>query len=378
MRVGIPAETSPDERRVAMVPSVVAAVTGLGAEVAVQAGAGASAGFSDDAYRQAGATIVKTVAEVLGKSDVVAKLQGPSLKEARALGEGSALIALFSPARMADVVKVLTDRRITSFSLELLPRTTRAQAMDALSSQATVAGYRSVLVAAGRLPRFFPMLMTAAGTVPPAKVLILGAGVAGLQAIATAKRLGAVVSAYDVRAAARGEVESLGAKFIDLGLETAEGTGGYAAEQAEEQQRRQREAMTAFVAEADVVITTAQIPGRPAPVLLTGDMVSAMRPGSVVVDLASDTGGNVEVSVRGEEVDHGGVAVLGLANPASALATHASQMYARNIANLLKLVVSEGAFTPDFEDDIVAGTCVTRGGEIVHEPTRAALEGAPA
>jgi len=359
-----------------MVPAVAAAVIGTGHELVVQSGAGMAAGYRDADYQAAGAALASSAAEVLGGSDMVLKVQVPSVEEARTMREGAALIALFSPGRRLDEVRALAGRRVTSFSLELLPRTTRAQSMDALSSQSTVAGYRSVLIAASRLPRFLPMFMTAAGTVPPAKFLILGAGVAGLQAISTARRLGAVVSAFDVRAASKGEVESLGAKFVDLQLDTAEGTGGYAAEQAEEAQRRQREALAPFVAASDVVITTAQIPGRPAPVLVTAEMMQGMRAGSVVIDLASDTGGNVEVSRPGEEIDHDGVAVIGVSNPASALPTHASQLYARNVANLLALMTKDGAFVPDYEDDIVAATCVTRDGEVVHGPTRE-LTGAP-
>ena len=359
-----------------MVPAVATAVIGAGHELVVQAGAGTAAGYPDADYQAAGATLAPTAAEVLGGSDMVLKVQIPSIEEAAAMREGATLIALFSPGRRLDEVRALAARRVTSFSLELLPRTTRAQSMDALSSQSTVAGYRGVLIAANRLPRFLPMFMTAAGTVPPAKFLILGAGVAGLQAISTARRLGAVVSAYDVRAASKGEVESLGAKFVDLHLGTAEGSGGYAAEQAEEAQRRQREALAPFVAASDVVITTAQIPGRPAPVLVTAEMMQGMRAGSVVVDLASDSGGNVEVSRPGEEIDRDGVSVIGVSNPASALPTHASQLYARNVANLLALMTKDGAFVPDYEDDIVAATCVTRDGEVVHGPTRE-LTGAP-
>ncbi len=370
MKVGIPTETQPGENRVAMVPAVAGSVIAAGHQLVVQSGAGTASGYPDADYQAAGATVVPSGAEVLGGSDMILKVQVPSMAEAGALREGAALIALFSPGRRLDEVRALAGRRVTSFSLELLPRTTRAQSMDALSSQSTVAGYRGVLIAANRLPRFLPMFMTAAGTVAPAKFLILGAGVAGLQAISTARRLGAVVSAYDVRAASKGEVESLGAKFVDLQLGTAEGAGGYAAEQAEETQRRQREALAPFVAASDVVITTAQIPGRPAPVLETAEMMKGMRAGSVVVDLASDTGGNVEVSRPGEEVDHDGVAVIGVSNPASALPTHASQLYARNLANLLALMTKDGAFVPDYEDDIVAATVVTRDGEVVHGPTR--------
>lgn len=357
-----------------MVPSVAASVLSAGHELLVEAGAGLAAGLADGDYVEAGAGLASSAEEVWGQADIVLKVQGPTSAEVAATREGGALVALFSPGRNLEEVRALSARGVTSFSLELLPRTTRAQSMDALSSQATVSGYRAVLVAAHRLSRFLPMFMTAAGTVPPAKVLVLGAGVAGLQAIATARRLGAVVTAYDVRAAAKGEVESLGARFVELGLGTAEGTGGYAAEQADEAQRRQQDALGPFIAQADIVLTTAQIPGRPAPLLMTGAMVAGMKPGSVVVDLASDSGGNVEISRPGEEIDHGGVTVIGLSNPASALATHASQMYARNVANLLALLSRDGMFAPDFEDDIVAGTCVTHNGQILHGPTRSLAE----
>jgi H+-translocating NAD(P) transhydrogenase subunit alpha len=371
VKVGIPKETQTGENRVAMVPAVAASVIAAGHQLTVQSGAGVAAGFSDDDYRGAGVAVAASVGETLAGSDIVLKVQVPSTQEVGSLPQGGALIGLFSPGRKLDEVKALAARGVTSFSLELLPRTTRAQSMDALSSQSTVAGYRGVLIAANRLPRFLPMFMTAAGTVPPAKFLVLGAGVAGLQAIATAKRLGAVVSAFDVRAASKGEVESLGAKFVDLGLDTtsAEGTGGYAAEQAEEAQRRQQEALAPLVAGSDVVITTAQIPGRPAPVLVTAEMMKGMKAGSVVVDLASDSGGNVEVSRPGQEIDHDGVAVIGVSNPASALPTHASALYARNLANLLALLSKDGAFVPDYEDDIVAAACVTRDGRVVHGPT---------
>ena len=367
MRLGIPTETLPGENRVAVVPGVLAALTGAGHEVVVQAGAGAAAGFPDGAYVDAGGTIVPTAGEVLGSSDAVLKVQGPTPEEADLVRESATLVALFSPGRSLEAVRILAARRVTTHSLELLPRTTRAQSMDALSSQSTVAGYRAVLIAAGRLHRFFPMLMTAAGTVPPAKVLVLGAGVAGLQAIATARRLGAVVMAYDVRAAAEGEVRSLGARFLALGLAAVEGAGGYAGELGEAAQTAQHAALAPHLTEADVVITTAQIPGRPAPLLVTKDMVDRMRPGSVVVDLSSDTGGNVEISQAGREIDHYGVAVIGVANPASDLPTHASQMYARNLVSLVLLMTKDGAIEPDWSDDILSATCVTRAGEVLYK-----------
>jgi len=360
---------------VAMVPAVIPTLTKAGHSVVVESGAGAGAGIPDEAFVEAGAEIRPGAAAVLGQAEMVLKVQAPSQPEIGAIPGGAMMVALFAPGRNAPVVRALAERGVSAHSLELLPRTTRAQSMDALSSQSTVAGYRGVLMAATRLPRFFPMFMTAAGTVPPAKVLVLGAGVAGLQAIATARRLGAVVSAYDVRSAARGEVESLGGRFVDLGLGSADGAGGYAAEQTEDAQQAQRDALMPHLAGADVVLATAQIPGRPAPLLVTAPMLAAMNPGSVVIDLASDSGGNVEGSDPAAEVDIGGVAVIGVANPASGLATHASQLYARNLANFVALVSSDGALVPDYEDDIVRDTCVTRDGRIVHEPTRALVEG---
>lgn len=361
-----------------MVPAVVPTLTNAGHQIRLEAGAGTKAGIPDQAYADAGVEVVHGAA-ALEQAEVVLKVQAPTPAEVAGIPSGATVVALFAPGRNLDTVRALAQRGVTSHSLELLPRTTRAQTMDALSSQSTVAGYRGVLLAATRLPRFFPMFMTAAGTVPPTKVLVLGAGVAGLQAIATARRLGAVVSAFDVRSAARGEVESLGGKFVDLGLESADGTGGYAAEQTQDAQQRQREALTSHLAAADVVLTTAQIPGRPAPVLVTATMLAAMKPGSVVIDLASDSGGNVEGSDPAREVDAGGVIVVGVANPASGLATHASQLYARNLANFVALVSKDGALAPDYDDDIVRDTCVTRDGRIVHEPTRSLVEtgGAP-
>ena len=286
------------------------------------------------------------------------------------------LMARCQPAVNPDIVKALAARKVTAFSLELLPRISRAQSMDALSSQASLAGYKAVIMAANRLGKYFPMLMSAAGTIPPARVLVLGAGVAGLQAIATARRLGAVVEAYDVRPAAKDEVKSLGATFIELPLEAQEGTGGYAAAQSEEFLRKQRELLGERVAAADIVITTAAIPGRKAPVLVTAEMVKGMRAGSVIVDLAAESGGNVELTRAGEIVDSGGVFIDGTRNVPSTIAVHASQLYARNVANLLLILVKEGALAIDFDDEIVKGACVTHGGEIVNERAREMVEAA--
>jgi proton-translocating NAD(P)+ transhydrogenase subunit alpha len=375
VRVGVPAETLADERRVALVPDVLGKLTGAGFEVLVEAGAGARSFQTDDAYRGAGAQVRD--GDVLRDADVVLSVQPLSVEQAAKLREGAVTISFLPAAQALDLVRTLRDRRVSAFALELLPRISRAQSMDALSSQALVSGYRCALVAASRLPRFFPMFMTAAGTVAPAKVLVLGAGVAGLQAIATARRLGAVVEAYDVRAAAAEEVRSLGARFVDLGLETLEGAGGYAREMAEERAIRQRQLLAPYVAAADAVITTAAVPGRRAPLLVTTEMVGGMKPGSVVVDLAAESGGNVELSRPGEEVWYEGVLVWGARNPASDLPMHASQLYARNVVNLLLLMSADGQVRLDFTDEIVAGCCVTHDGEVRHAPTAELLAASP-
>jgi NAD(P) transhydrogenase subunit alpha len=368
VRLAVPTETRAGERRVAIVPEVAGRLAGAGVQVAVQAGAGAAAHFPDAAYVEKGATVVSGTAVVSG-AGLVARVNAPTPEEIRHLEPGASLVCFLQPAAQLPVVEALVARRATAFSLDLLPRISRAQSMDALSSQATVSGYLAGLAAAERLPKFFPMFMTAAGTVPPAKVLVLGAGVAGLQAIATARRLGAQVRAYDVRAAAKEEVQSLGAHFVELAIESQEGSGGYAREQSEEFLARQRQLIGDEVAASDVVITTAAVPGRKAPLLVTTDMVEAMAEGSVVVDLAADGGGNVELTQAGAEIDHGGVLVYGMANPPSGMPTHASFLYSRNVFNFLSLVVVDGELRPDFDDEIVAGTCVVRAGEVVHAPT---------
>ncbi len=357
----------------AMVPEVVAKLVGTGVEVVVEGGAGTGARFSDDHYRQAGATVAPDAASTLAGASLLARVQPPTASEATSLPGGMSLVSFLQPVAELDTVRALAGKEATVFSLDLLPRISRAQSMDALSSQATVSGYRAGLSAAEHLAKFFPMFMTAAGTVPPAKVLVMGAGVAGLQAIATARRLGAVVRAYDVRAAAKEEVQSLGAKFVELDLESQEGTGGYAKEQTAEYLARQQELLTAEVVASDVVITTAQIPGRKAPVLVTAAMVAGMSEGSVIVDMAADSGGNCELSVAGEDVLVDGVTVVGLANPPAGMPTHASFLYARNIANFMALLVRDGELAPDFDDEIVAGTCVVRAGRVVHGPTAEAL-----
>jgi NAD(P) transhydrogenase subunit alpha len=367
VKVGTPKESAPDERRVAVVPDTVTRLAAAKLEVNVESGAGSAAFIPDAAYEQAGAKIVKTAAALLGEADAVLKVQAPSAAEVELMNRDAVLISFLQPATQGEIVRALATRGVTAFSLELVPRISRAQSMDALSSQASAAGYKAVLMAAGRLGKFFPMLMTAAGTIPPARVLVMGAGVAGLQAIATARRLGAVVSAYDVRPAVKEEVESLGATFIELALETQQGEGGYAREQSEEFLRKQRELIGEHVAKSDVVITTAAVPGRRAPLLVTGDMVKGMRPGSVIVDLAAETGGNVELTKAGTDVDVGGVTIIGTRNVPSTMPLHASQLYARNVANLLLHLVKDGSIVIDFEDEITKGSCVTHGGEIVNE-----------
>ena len=365
MLLAVPTETAPHERRVAAVPETVAKLRAAGLDVIVQSGAGAGASYPDEAYAEQGAELVPDPAELFGRADVVCKVAPPDPAEVALMRPGAAYLG-FLPTGAAESIRALAARKVDAYSLDLLPRISRAQSMDALSSQATVAGYRAALVAAALLPRFFPMLITAAGTVPPARVLVLGAGVAGLQAIATTRRLGAVVSAYDVRAAAGEEVRSLGATFLQLELATQEGAGGYARVQDEDFLARQRELIGTHVAASDAVITTALVPGRPAPRLVTAEMVTAMRPGSAVVDLAAETGGNCELARPGETVEVGGVRVWGARNVASSMPVHASMLYARNLANLVTLMVRDGAFAPDPDDEIVSGTRVTTGGEVVH------------
>jgi H+-translocating NAD(P) transhydrogenase subunit alpha len=368
VKLAVPTETRPGERRVALVPDVVKRLVAAGWEVAVQSGAGHEAAFSDDAFADAGADIVADAAAVHRGAAAVVRVQAPTAGDAGLVDPGTVVLSFLQPAAAEDALRVLADRSATVFSFDLLPRISRAQSMDALSSQATVSGYRAGLTAAMHLARFFPMFMTAAGTVPPAKVLVMGAGVAGLQSIATARRLGAVVRAYDVRTAAKEEAESLGATFVDLGV-SAEGAGGYARELSPEELERQRAALAAEVAAADVVITTAAVPGRQAPVLVTAAMVDGMGPGSVLVDLAADSGGNCELTEAGKDVVRGGATIVGMANPPSGMPTHASFLYARNVMNLLALLGKDGTVAPDWDDEIVTGTCVLREGKPAHGPT---------
>jgi NAD(P) transhydrogenase subunit alpha len=358
VKVAVPTETRPGELRVALVPDAVRRLVDAGLDVVVQAGAGARAFVADEDYRDAGAVLVD--GPVIADADVVTTVAPLDLEQARTLRQGAITIGFLPVGAEAELLGLLRSKQVLAFAMEAVPRISRAQSMDALSSQALVAGYRCALVAAERLPKFFPLFMTAAGTVAPASVLVLGAGVAGLQAIATARRLGAVVSAYDVRSASADEVRSMGAKFVELGLDALEGAGGYAREMTEERATRQRELLAPYVAAADAVISTAAVPGRAAPLLVTREMVEAMRPGSVVVDLAAESGGNCELSVAGETVVHQGVSVWGAKDVASSMPLHASQLYARNVSNLLLLMTTDGNVVPDWDDEIVASSCVTR------------------
>jgi len=361
-------ETLQGERRVALVPNVAAKLATF--QVAVQADAGRQAGFTNDAYRQAGMAVEADRAALLSTADVVLSVQAPRLEDVALLQSGAATISFLQPATQGVVIEALAARGVTAFSLELLPRISRSQSMDALSSQASLGGYKAVLMAANRLGKFFPMLMTAAGTIPPARVLVLGAGVAGLQAIATARRLGAVVEAYDVRPTVKEEVKSLGATFLELELESQVGQGGYAREQSEEFLTKQRKLLAERVAKADVVITTAAIPGRRAPLLVTAPMVKNMRPGSVIVDMAAETGGNCEVTQPGQVVQVDGAWIDGTTNIPSTVPFHASQLYASNVTNLLQHLVSNGQMKLDFTDEITKGCCVTHNGQVVNERAR--------
>jgi proton-translocating NAD(P)+ transhydrogenase subunit alpha len=357
MRVAVPRETAPGERRVALVPETVSRLRSVGFEVAVERDAGTSAGFPDDEYIDAGADIGDVVAS---GADCVTRVARPSAEDVETMQPGTLLIGFLDPLTDTDGIARLRRREIVAFAMESIPRITRAQAMDALSSQATVAGYKAVLLAADRVPRLFPMLMTAAGTIAPVRALVIGAGVAGLQAIATARRLGAVVSAFDVRPAVKEQVESLGAAFLDLGVRTEETTGGYASELTAEQQAQQQAALQERIPDFDVVITTAAVPGRPAPKLIPASAVEGMRPGSVIVDLAAETGGNCELTVPGEVVEHGATTVIGTTNLPSLMAFHASQLYSRNVGALLLHLAPNGELVLDWEDEITAGACVTR------------------
>lgn len=379
MRIAAPRETAPGERRVALVPEVVQRLLRPAGEngqpqheVLIERGAGAGALIPDQHYAEAGARLVDGPEEIYA-CEVIVKVAAPSAEEIARLRPGSVLIGFLAPLTNPDGIRAIAQSGATSFAMEAIPRISRAQSMDALSSQANIAGYRAALIGAQELGRYFPMLMTAAGTIRPATVLVLGAGVAGLQAIATARRLGAIVQGYDVRAAVKEQVQSLGASFLEFDLgEDLEGAGGYARELTPEQQARQQEQMAEAIGKVDVVITTALVPGRRAPILVTEEAVKRMKPGSVVVDLAGEQGGNCELSEPGESIIRHDVKILAPLNVPSTMAEHASQLYARNVQALLELMTKEGSLELDFEDEVIAGACITRDGEIVHEGARQA------
>jgi NAD(P) transhydrogenase subunit alpha len=372
MIISVPSEATAKERRVAVVPDLVPKLVKAGLEIVVQRGAGVAAGYPDEAYARHGARLE---ADAFTVADILLKVQPPSAEETGRLKEGATLIGLLQPYTNAEGIRALAQRKITAFAMELMPRITRAQSMDALSAMSTASGYLAVLIAANRLPKFFPLLMTAAGTITPARVFIIGAGVAGLQAIGTAKRLGAVVEAYDTRPVVKEQVESLGAKFIELGLETkdTEAKTGYAKAQSEEFYRQQQAQMAKVVAAADVVIPTALVPGKRAPVLITEDMVKGMRPGSVIVDLAAEQGGNCALTEPDQEVVRHGVLIVGPVNLPSQLAFHTSQMYARTVTNFLLHLFKDGKLQLDLSDELTRGPLVTHQGELVHEAVKSAV-----
>jgi NAD(P) transhydrogenase subunit alpha len=375
MRIGVPKETAAGEHRVALVPEVVGKLKAKGLDVVVQSGAGADALLTDAAYAAAGAEVTGDASRVWG-ADVVLTIAPPGPEQIRSLGSGSILVGFLAPLTSTVTTRALAEAKATAFAMEAIPRITRAQSMDALSSQSNVAGYRAALLGAQEMGRFYPMLMTAAGTIPPAKVLVLGVGVAGLQALATAKRLGARTNGYDVRPEVAEQVESLGAQWLDLGLE-ASGEGGYARELTEEERAQQQQALTDAIKGFDVVITTALVPGRPAPRLVTAEAVEGMKPGSVIVDLAGEAGGNCELTEPGQTVVRHDVKIVSPLNLPATMAEHSSQLFARNVLSLLELLIGEdGALNLDFEDEIISGACIVRDGEIVHAGARAAVEAA--
>ncbi len=373
--VGVPLESAQDENRVALVPDVVSRLKKKGLDVLVEKGAGATAFYADEAFEEAGASIVSR-ADVY-KADIVVKVQPPNTEEIGLMKAGGIYIGMMNPLDQPEVASKLADQKVTALSMELVPRISRAQKMDALSAMSAVGGYLAVLKAANELPKFFPLLTTAAGTVKPANALVLGAGVAGLQAIATARRLGARVSAYDIRDAVREEIQSLGATFVELELEAQDSkdSGGYAKALAEEKQKRQVELLVPHIGNADVVITTALIPGRPAPLLISEDAVRAMAPGSVIVDMAAPNGGNCAYTEAGKTVVQHGVKILGVTNLPSEMSVHASQMYARTLMAMILEFYKEDAFVPDFEDEIFKGSCVAHNGEVVNERVKGLLAG---
>jgi len=367
MKIGIPRETAPFERRVAIIPETVKKLAAKKIETVIQSGAGEASAYLDSDYQAAGASIMPSMAELVAAADAIVKVNKPTPEEVEKLKEGAALVSLLSPMSQPDLVKSIAARKVMAIALDMIPRTTLAQAMDVLSSQANLAGYWAVVAAAAKLPKLFPMLMTAAGTITPARVLIMGVGVAGLQAIGTAKRLGAVVEATDVRPETKEQVESLGGKFLMVtGVEVKAGQGGYAAEQSDEYKKKQAELVAGAISKADVVITTALIPGRKAPVLVTEDHVRSMKPGSIVVDLAAEQGGNVVGSEPGKDVVKHGVTILGPVSAASNVAYHASMVFSRNIEKLLLHLTADGAWKINLDEEITKGCVITREGEVVH------------
>ena len=379
MKIAVAKETEPGERRVALTPDVVSRLSKKGLTILVESGAGEGAFFSNEDYESAGASIIDEPAVLWGEADILLKVQPPRIldsgaSEVQHLKPASVLICFLNPLANPEGIDAIAQQEVTAFSMELVPRTTRAQSMDALSSQASLAGYKAVLMAAARLPKFFPMLTTAAGTIRPAKVFIMGAGVAGLQAIATARRLGAVVEAFDIRPEVKEQVQSLGAKFVEVALEeeTSAG-GGYAKELSEESKARSRELVTAHVSNADVVITTAQVPGKKAPLLVTAEMVSQMKPGSVIVDLAANQGGNCAYTESGRTIHHHGITIIGPENAPASIPVHASQMYAKNLQALLALMIQDNELMLNFEDDIIDAACVTHSREIRNQRIREML-----
>ena len=376
MLIAVPKETLTDEKRVALIPSAISALTKAGLEVRVETGAGAGCFYDDSAYEEAGASIAPNAAALYQAADIVFKVRPPEPDEVEQLKEGCSLICLMDAFFRLELMNQLAARKISGFGLELVPRITRAQSMDVLSSMAAISGYRAVLEAADLLPKYFPMLMTSAGTITPAKVFVIGAGVAGLMAIATAKRLGAVVEAYDTRPVVKEQVESVGAKFVEFDLETedAEDAGGYAKAQSDDFYKKQQEQMKAKVASVDVVITTAAIPGKTAPVLITDDMLQAMKPGSVIIDLAAERGGNTEGAEHNVVVVKHGVKIVGYTDYPSRTAVHASQLFSKNISTFLLNMVKEGVFAIDLEDEIVKGALLTHDGQVVHEMIKALME----
>jgi len=373
IKIGVPKEVREGEHRVALVPDIVNRLAKQDIQVSLETGAGALAGYTDEYYENA--EIAASSAEILGKSDICLTVNPATSEQIEQLREGSILIGYLNPHSDLERFNKLKAKKISAFSMELIPRISRAQAMDALSSQASIAGYKAVLLASNLLGKFFPMLTTAAGTIRPSKVLVIGAGVAGLQAIATARRLGAIVEGYDVRAAVKEQVESLGAKFVDIEIK-AEGDGGYARELTDEERQQQQAILAKHVAAADVVVSTAAIPGRPSPLIINTQMVEGMRGGSVIVDLAAEGGGNCELTKIDETVLHNGVKIYGPANVPSMLGNHASELYAKNLLNFLELLIQDGAINIDLEDEILSASLITHGGEIHHAGIKEQLEGA--